>query len=131
MAALNEVTLIGNVGKKADLRTTKGGISVANFSLATNETYTDKDNNKHENTEWHNIVCFGKLADIADKYCTKGKQIWVRGSLTTDEWTDKDNNKRQTTKIKAQRIILLGSKNDQPGQSQSGNDIVEEDDIPF
>ena len=139
MAAVNKVFLLGNVGKKIDLRSTQEGIPVANFSLATNEVYFNKNKEKQEKTEWHNIVCFGKIADVVGKYCTPGKQIHIEGSLTSSDWTDKDGNKRRTTNIRATNIILLGSRNDknQAGQSQGApntkqpaND-VEEDDIPF
>src|SRR5712691_3679159 len=108
MASLNKVILIGNLGRDPEVKYTQNGSAVANLSVATNEAWTDKAGEKQERTEWHRIVVWGKQAEIAGEYLTKGKQIFVEGSLQTREWNDKEGNKRQTTEVKAQRLIMLG-----------------------
>src|SRR4029450_2174608 len=112
MASLNKVILIGNLGKDPEIRYTQGGDPIANFSLATNEAWTDKSGQKQERTEWHRVEVFGKTAEIVRDYCTKGKQVYIEGSIRYDEWTDKDGVKRTKTKIKVSgmgsRLVLLG-----------------------
>jgi single-strand DNA-binding protein len=112
MASVNRVILIGNLGRDPEIRYTQGGEPIANFSLATNEAWTDKSGQKQERTEWHRVEVFGKPAQVVRDYLTKGRQVYVEGSIRYDEWTDKDGNKRNTTKIHIggpnSRLVLLG-----------------------
>ena len=108
MASVNKVILVGHLGRDPELRYTPSGTAVANFSLATNDAWTDKAGEKQERTEWHRVVVWGKQAEIAGEYLSKGKQVFIEGSLQTREWNDRDGNKRQTTEVRAQRVIMLG-----------------------
>jgi single-strand DNA-binding protein len=112
MASVNKVVLIGNLGRDPEIRFTQSGEPIANFSLATTETWTDKSGSKQERTEWHRVEVFGRSAQVARDYLTKGRQVYVEGSIRYDEWTDKDGNKRNTTKIRLSgpnsRLVLLG-----------------------
>jgi len=108
MASLNKVILIGNLGRDPEVRYTQNGSAVANFTLATNEVWTDKGGERQERTEWHRIVVWGKQAEIVREHLTKGKQVYVEGSIQTRQWDDREGNKRQTTEIKALRVLMLG-----------------------
>lgn len=110
MASLNKVTLIGNLGRDPEIRRTGEGIPVANFTLATTESYKDKSGNWVDQTEWHNIVAWRGLAERAEKAFKKGMQVYVEGKLTTRSWEDKDGNKRYTTEIVASTMFMLGRK---------------------
>jgi single-strand DNA-binding protein len=130
MSSVNRVTLLGNVGKAPDVRETKGG-NIANITLATSEKYTDKSGQKQENTEWHNLVVYGKLADVVAKYVKKGDKLYVEGSITTRKWEDKEGNTRYTTEVKVRDLTMLGGtekKSTQPTAVAVGED---EDDLPF
>lgn len=135
MKSLNKVQLIGHLGKNPEVRYTASGSAVANFSLATNESWIGKDGQKNEKTEWHNIVAWGKLGEICGEYLTKGKQVYIEGRITTRSWDDRDGNKRYTTEVKADNMIMLGG----GGSSNfsAGSSVAEappssiEDDIPF
>ena len=146
MASVNKVILVGNLGRDPEIRYTQSGEPIANFSLATNESWTDKKTGqRQERTEWHRVEVFGKQAQVVRDYCTKGKQIYLEGSLRLDEWTDKEGNKRSTTKIRVSgfnsRIVLLGSRGDggggprstgpAPGGQGGGDFQVSDDDVPF
>lgn len=140
MASVNKVILVGHLGRDPELRYTPSGTAVANFTLATNDAWTDKSGEKQERTEWHRIVVWGKQAEIAGEYLTKGKQVFVEGSLQTREWNDKEGNKRQTTEVRAQRLIMLGrgeGRAEAAGSSRSAEadqgaePQMSEDDIPF
>ena len=109
--SLNKVILIGNVGKDPEVKYV-GTDKVANFTLATTETWKDRNGEKKENTEWHNIVVWRNSADVVEKYVKKGSQLYVEGKLTTRKWTDQSGNVRYTTEIQAQSIQLLGRKED-------------------
>jgi single-strand DNA-binding protein len=104
---LNRVTLIGRLGKDPEVRRLESGAAVAKFSLATSETYKDKDGNKQETTEWHNIIVWRTQAEIAEKYLKKGMLVYVEGKLTYREYTDKDNIKRNFTEIVANDFRML------------------------
>jgi single-strand DNA-binding protein len=106
----NSVRLIGNLGSAPDLRTLDSGKKVAKLSLATNEQYTNKEGDKVENTTWHNLVAWGKTAEIAGKYLTKGSEVAVEGKLTNRPYTDKDGNKRYFTEIVVNDLRMLGRK---------------------
>ena len=116
MASVNRVILIGNLGKDPEIRYTQAGEPIANFSLATNEAWTDKSGQKQERTEWHRVEVFGKTAQVVRDYCSKGKQVYLEGSIRYDEWTDKDGNKQKMTKIRVSgpgsRLVMLGGRGD-------------------
>ncbi len=134
MRSLNRVQLIGNLGKNPEVRYTANGSAVANFSVATNETWVGKDGQKNERTEWHNIVAWGKLGEICGEYLAKGRQVYIEGKLTTRSWEDRDGNKRYTTEIKAENMIMLGGQGGDNRAVTSGpaNEAPPiEDDIPF
>lgn len=113
--SVNKVMLIGRLGNNPEIRFTNTGTAVANFNLATSENWNDKSGQRQERTEWHRVVVWGKLAELCEKYLSKGRQCFVEGRLQTRSWDDKDGNKRYTTEIVASTIQFLGS-NAQPGQ---------------
>ena len=138
MASVNKVILIGNLGRDPELKYTPGGNAVCNFTLATNEQWTDKAGAKQERTEWHRVVVWGKQAEVCGQYLKKGRQAYVEGSLTTREWNDKDGNKRTTTEVKAQRVQMLGRQGEGGGRPDADGTPLSEpdpefsdDDIPF
>lgn len=108
--ALNKVLLIGNVGKEPDVRHLESGVAVASFTLATSERYKDRNGESKELTEWHNIVAWRQLADLASNYIHKGSQIYVEGRIRTRSWDDQGGAKRYVTEILADTIQLLGRK---------------------
>jgi len=110
MAGVNKVILVGNLGKDPEVRHLEGGTSVAHFTLATNESYKDKQGNRVERTEWHNISAWRGLAELAEKYLKKGSQIYVEGKLRTRQYQDKDQQTRYITEIIAEEISLLGGR---------------------
>ena len=109
MAGINKVILIGNLGKDPELRHTPQGQAVANFPLATSESWTDKNGQKQERTEWHKIVVWGKPAELTAKYLTKGRKAYVEGRLQTRAWDDKEGQKRYTTEVVANTVQFLDS----------------------
>ena len=127
---VNKVQLLGNIGKDPEVRETKAG-NVANMVMATSERYTDKSGQKQEKTEWHNLVVFGKLADVVAKYVKKGEKLYVEGSITTRKWEDKEGNTRYTTEVKVRDLTMLGgteNRSTQPEAVAAGDD---EDSLPF
>jgi single-strand DNA-binding protein len=118
MAGVNKAILIGNLGKDPELRYTPGGQPTANFSLATTDRWTDKNGQKQERTEWHNIVAWGKLAELVNQYLKKGRSAYVEGRIATRSWDDRDGNKKYRTEIIANQIQFLG------GPGQPGGDAV-------
>lgn len=147
--SVNKAILVGNVGKDPEVRYLEGGTSVASFSLATTEVYKNRNGEKVSQTEWHNIVAWRGLAELAEKYITKGKQLYIEGRITNRSWEDKDGNKRYTTEIVANSIQLLGRKGDESNGGSEQNQVAkqsqsqkpeepefteestEEDDLPF
>lgn len=117
MAGVNKVILVGNLGKDPEVRHLEGGNSVANFTLATNEYYKDKQGARVERTEWHNISAWRGLAELAEKYLKKGTQVYVEGKLRTRQYQDKDQQTRYITEIIAEEISLLGGR---PGGGNNG-----------
>uniref|UniRef100_UPI0013D32DDB single-stranded DNA-binding protein n=1 Tax=Myxococcus vastator TaxID=2709664 RepID=UPI0013D32DDB len=105
---VNKVILIGNLGADPEVRFTPGGQAVANFRIATSESWVDKNGQKQERTEWHRIVVWGKLAELCGEYLKKGRQCYVEGRLQTREWTDKENRKNYTTEVVANAVTFLG-----------------------
>ncbi|HET7295237.1 MAG TPA: single-stranded DNA-binding protein [Vicinamibacteria bacterium] len=145
MASVNKVILIGNLGKDPEVRYLQSGDPVANFSLATSEQWTDKSGQRQERTEWHRVEVFGKTAQVVRDYCSKGKQVYIEGSIRYDEWTDKEGNKQKMTKIRVSgpnsRLVLLGGRGG-PGGEGRGPTAPEpgsppddfqptDDDVPF
>lgn len=104
---VNKVILVGRLGQNPELRHTTQGGAVANFSLATNESYKDKEGKKIEKTEWHKIVVWGKTAEICSQYLTKGRQVYIEGKLQTRQWQDKEGQTKYTTEINAQHVQFL------------------------
>lgn len=109
MPSVNKVILIGNLGADPDVRYLPDGKAVANFNLATNETYTNKEGKKQDKTEWHKVVAFGKLGEICGEYLKKGKQVYIEGRLRTRAWEDKEGNKKYTTEVVIGSMQMLGS----------------------
>jgi single-strand DNA-binding protein len=110
MASVNKVILVGNLGRDPELRYIPSGQAVANFTLATNDRWRDKEGNNQERTEWHRIVVWGKSAENCAQYLQKGRSVYIEGRLQTREWEDKDGNKRQTTETIAQTVQFLGGR---------------------
>jgi single-strand DNA-binding protein len=111
MASVNKVTIIGNLGRDPEVRYTPDGASITNVTIATTDTWKDKaTGEKKEATEWHRVVFFGKLAEIAGQYLKKGRQVYVEGALRTRKWTDKDGQERYTTEIVANEMKMLGTR---------------------
>ncbi|WP_045215288.1 single-stranded DNA-binding protein [Desulfonatronovibrio magnus] len=118
--SMNKVILVGRLGQDPKLAYAASGVAVANFSLATDESFTDRDGNKVDKTEWHRIVTFGKQAEMCSNYLSKGRLVLVEGSLQTRKWQDQQGQDRYTTEIKALRVQFLDSK----GQGQSDQSYV-------
>ncbi|WP_020677183.1 single-stranded DNA-binding protein [Geopsychrobacter electrodiphilus] len=118
--SVNKVILVGNLGKDPELRYTPAGAAVATFSLATTERYKDRDGNRQEKTEWHNIVAWRQLAEICGKYLHKGKQIYIEGKIQTRSYDDRDGNKKYITEIVADQMHMLGSKTDDQSGGHGG-----------
>ena len=108
--SVNKVILVGHVGKNPEQRVFGSGESVTSFSLATSEKYKDKSGEWKDQTEWHNISCFGKLSEIANKYVTKGTQVFIEGKIKTNKYTDKSGVEKYSTNIVVSSLQLLGSK---------------------
>lgn len=106
--SVNKVILVGRLGQNPEVRYTPSGAAVANFSVATNESWTDKSGQKQERTEWHRVVVWGKLAELCNQYLAKGRQVYVEGRLQTRQWQDKDGQTKYTTEVQAQTIQFLG-----------------------
>lgn len=137
MASLNKVQLIGRLGKDPEIRRLPSGDAVANFSIATSEKYKDKTSGEYvEQTEWHNISAFGKLAEIMEKYLTKGKEVYIEGSIKNQKWTDANGVDKYKTVIRAETMLMLGGKSEAsnapaPAPMQKPNLADIDDDIPF
>ena len=108
----NKVQLIGNVGNEPEIKTLESGKKVANFSMATNEFYKDAKGEKQQETQWHNIVAWGKIAEIVEKYVGKGKEVAIEGKLTSRSYETKDGDKKYVTEVVIDEILLLGIKSD-------------------
>ena len=118
---INKVILVGRLGKDPEIRSTPGGQTVAKFSLATDEKFTDKSGEKQERTEWHNIVAWARLAEICGQYLRKGSLVYIEGSIRTDSWDDKESGqKRYRTEIIAREMKMLGGKRDSGGEEGGG-----------
>ncbi|MDO9064867.1 MAG: single-stranded DNA-binding protein [Sulfuricella sp.] len=150
MASVNKAIIIGNLGKDPEMRYMPSGDAICNFSLATTDSWKDKNGEKQEKTEWHRISMFGKLAEIAGEYLKKGSQVYVEGRIQTRKWTNKEGQDQYTTEIVADKMQMLGGRSGGGGNSfevvekpaasassakaaaKSGGDFDNfEDDIPF
>jgi len=145
--SVNKVILVGRLGRDPELKYTASGVPFCRFSMATDDTWNDKNSGeRQERTEWHNIVAWDRLAEICNQYLTKGRLVYIEGSLQTREWDDQDGNKRKTTEIRARDMVLLGGvENAASGQrrtamadaagaassSPAATSTITEDDIPF
>tara|TARA_R110002073_G_scaffold74420_1_gene181974 strand:- start:49 stop:483 length:435 start_codon:yes stop_codon:yes gene_type:complete len=144
MAGVNKVILVGNLGKDPEVRHLENGRAVANFSLATSETYKNREGEKVTQTEWHNVVLWTPLAEIAEKYLTKGGQVYIEGKLTSRSYDDKEGITRYRTEVVGREMTLLGSRpsSEDGAQSETSNTSsttstesasseTEIDDLPF
>lgn len=142
--SVNKVLLIGRLGNNPDIRYTPSGAAVANFNVATNESWNDKNGQKQERTEWHRIVVWGKLAQLCGEYLAKGRQVYVEGRLQTRQWQDKDGQTKYTTEVIANTVQFLGAGGERGASasaaSSGGDDFSQvkmeepsfaEEDIPF
>ncbi len=124
MASVNKVILVGNLGRDPEVRYTPNGDSITNITIATTDSWKDKaTGEKKEATEWHRVVFFGKLAEIAGQYLKKGRQVYIEGALRTRKWTDKEGQDRYTTEIVANEMKMLGSRegmSDAPARDSAG-----------
>ncbi len=143
---VNKVILVGNLGSDPEIRNIPSGAAVCEFRLATNESWTGKDGQKQDRTEWHRVVVWGRRAETCGKYLSKGRQVYLEGRLRTRSWEDKEGNKRYTTEIVANDVQFLGGGSGgagggrggdgppPPGDSDfgfSGGSNGPDDDIPF
>ena len=139
---INKVILVGRLGKDPEIRSTPSGTTVAKFSLATDEKFTDRSGEKQDRTEWHNIVAFGKLAEICGQYLRKGKLVYIDGSIHYDSWDDKETGqKKYRTEITANTMKMLDRKGDEGGGGgayagarkggSSNAEIEDDDEVPF
>lgn len=126
MSGVNKVILLGNLGKDPEIRYMEGNIAKVRFSLATTEYHKDKNGNKTEHTEWHNIVMWRSLAENAQKLLTKGTQVYLEGKLHTNNWLDKDGNKKNTTEIIADTFVVLQKKDFNSNASKTNSDAGNE-----
>ena len=144
MAGINKVILIGNLGKDPEIRALDNGVKVARFSIATTESYKDRNTGQRvDQTEWHNIVLWRGLAEVAEKYLRKGNQVYLEGKLQTRSYQDKEGVTKYSTEIVGQNMTMLGAKtssgtaepgipsNDPNTQNESVNLPEETDDLPF
>ncbi|HIE72933.1 MAG TPA: single-stranded DNA-binding protein [Flavobacteriales bacterium] len=138
MAGVNKVILIGNLGKDPEVRYLDSGVAVANFSLATTENYKNKEGERVSQTEWHNIVLWRGLAEVAEKWLKKGSSVYIEGKIRNRKWEDKEGNTRYTTEILGDNMTMLGKKEDSSAEktetTPEQESIPQEekgDDLPF
>lgn len=155
MAVLNKVLLIGNLGSDPEIRTLPSGAKVANFSIATTETYTDRSGQKQDQTEWHRIELWEGLANVAEQYLKKGDSVYIEGRIRSEKWTDQNGQEKTGIRIRGQAMQMLGGAASRQGGAPSGatqqqpaspgpyqertqrNDqvsqppVMDEDDLPF
>src|SRR6202521_4765119 len=148
--SINKVILVGRLGRDPELKYTASGVPFCRFSMATDDVWNDKGSGeRQERTEWHNIVAWDRLAEICNQYLTKGRLVYIEGSLQTREWDDQEGNKRKTTEVRAREMVMLGGgpgegtggggQRRAPAESSSGSSstapagasTITDDDIPF
>jgi single-strand DNA-binding protein len=120
--SVNKVILVGRLGRDPEVRYTAEGTAVANFSLATDETFTDRAGDRQTRTEWHRIVAWKRLAEISGEFLSKGKQVYIEGSLRNRKWQDRDGNERAPVEVVATWMVMLGSRNGEEGPGRSETD---------
>lgn len=135
MSGVNKVILLGYLGKDPESFTFENGVKKTSFSIATTESYKNKEGERISQTEWHNITLWRGLADVAEKYLSKGSQVYIEGKIKTRCWDDKDGNKRYVTEIHADQMTMLGSKKERAAETQANSPAADtpapEDDLPF
>lgn len=136
MAGVNRVILVGNLGKDPELKRLESGTAVTKFSLATSDSYKDKEGNRIDQTEWHNIVLWRGLAEVAEKYLKKGNQVYIEGKIKSRSWEDKEGNKRYTTEIIGDNMTMLGKRREQENNNvgepeEDFSKSTPENDLPF
>ena len=129
--SLNKVLLIGHLGGDPESRFTTSGSAVANFNIATNESWRSAEGDNKEKTEWHRVVLFGKMAETAAEYMKKGQLVYVEGRLQTRSWEDKDQVKRYTTEVLCDSFTMLGRKGESRNPDVVSKDEDQDDDLPF
>ncbi|MPS47709.1 single-stranded DNA-binding protein [Methylobacillus sp.] len=127
MASVNKVILVGNLGRDPEVRYMPNGEAVANFSIATTDSWKDKNGQRQERTEWHNIVMYRRLAEIAGEYLKKGRPVYIEGRLQTRKWQTKEGQDRYTTEIIADQMQMLGGRDSGGGASYDGGDDFNQD----
>lgn len=128
MSGINKVMVIGRMGADPEVKTVTGGNTVARLSVATSESWKDREGQKQERTEWHRVVVWGKLAELCGKYLSKGRQVYVEGRLQTRSWEDQQGQKKYTTEIVANTVQFLGGGNANASQDRGGdNDFGSQD----
>ena len=130
MAGVNKVILIGNLGKDPEVRYLDSGVAVANFSLATTESYKNKEGERVSQTEWHNVVLWRGLAEVAEKWLKKGSSVYIEGKIRNRKWEDKDGNTRYTTEILADNMTMLGKKNASASETSESTTTTTEESLP-
>jgi len=131
MAGVNKVILLGNLGKDPEIRHLENGRAVTNFTLATSEVYKNKEGSKVTNTEWHNVVLWTPLAEVAHKYLKKGNQVYIEGKITTRQYDDKDGNKKYITEVVGREMTLVGGKPESTGSSPAGQNAPKPEEQSF
>ncbi len=143
MASVNKAIIVGNLGRDPEVRYTQSGQAVASFTVATTETWTGRESDRQERTDWHNIVVWGKQAETCGQYLSKGRQVYIEGSIRPRSYEDRDGNKRYITEIVAQRVQFLGggggarsgqSFDAEPGggfDDVGAGSVPPDDDVPF
>jgi single-strand DNA-binding protein len=143
MASVNKAILIGNLGRDPEIRYTPSGQAVASFTIATSEKWRDKDGQMQERTDWHNIVCWGRQAELANQYLKKGRPVYIEGRIQNRSYDDKEGNKKYISEVVVQRLQFLGGKPDDAGAGSGGGShhqempdlppdtMAEDDDLPF
>lgn len=134
MVSVNRVILIGNLGRDPDLRYTPSGQPVAKFPIATSERWKDRDGQPQQRTDWHNIVAWGRQAEVCKEYLKKGSPVYIEGRIQSRSYEDKDGNRKYITEIIANRMQMLGKKGEEPSEEETPEPETEEaegDDIPF
>jgi len=131
MSGVNKVILLGNLGKDPEIRHLENGRAVTNFTLATSEVYKNKEGNKVTTTEWHNVVLWTPLAEVAQKYLKKGNQVYIEGKVTTRQYDDKDGVKRYVTEIVGREMTLVGGRPDGQNGSPSAQNESKSEEAPF
>lgn len=140
MASVNKAIVLGNIGRDPEVRYSASGSAVCNLSIATTRKWKSKDGEAQEETEWHRVVLYDRLADVADEYLGKGSAVYVEGRLKTRKWQDKDGIDRYTTEIVGEHMQMLGGRDEKPAQKQEAPRKAKpekpaapafDDDIPF